>query len=163
MSASAHCRANVASCFIYLFGVVFVASFNCQTQHQFVQKISSANFFLLPLTLRFINCFYFLSLVLASTSSLCQHPTGVCAWFVCVCVCLLEQQCNIKKSHFAVDLFCNLNRTFRHFGTFKCKACKTMLRILNLPKVQQCDNLIYICLTTRSAVVTLALLKAAFN
>lgn len=72
--------------------------------------------------------------------SLCQHPIGrrvcVCVPDLCVyLLCLLEQQCNIKKSHFAVDLFCNFNRTFRHRGTFKCKACKTMLRILNLPEV----------------------------
>lgn len=85
MSASVHGRATFASCFIYLFGVVFVASFNCQTQHQFVQKISSANFFLLPLTLRFINCFYFLALVLACT----PPPLSLSAshWQTCVCVC----------------------------------------------------------------------------
>lgn len=140
MSSSVHGRATFASCFIHLFGVVFVASFNCQTQHQFVQKISSANFFLLPLTLRFINCFYFLALVLPPPLSL---SVSIPLADVCVCVpdlcvyllCLLEQQCNIKKSHFAVDLFCNFNRTFRHRGTFKCKACKTMLRILHLPEV----------------------------
>jgi len=79
--------------FIYLFGVVFVASFNCQTQHQFVQKISSDKFFLLPLALLSINCFYFFFLPSIAFANMyvtldCGCVCMQARVYVCVDVCV---------------------------------------------------------------------------